>query len=277
MAGTPQNTRHQQLKAAAQQILQRTPLRPKVALLLGSGHATIANQLRDKLTWSKEDLQSDLHLPSPLLIGTVDGVAVAVADAPIVSLDSSEQDLTHPIRLLRALGCELLVVTAGAASLSLQIEPGTIAIVEDHINLSGVQPLRGEAGEPWGPRFPDMSEPYNPEWVGVARNVAIRGGIPSRLGVLAAVAGPSMPTRAEYRFLRQAGADLVSMSLVPEVITAVHAGFKVLALVGVTQQILPSETGKTSIEAMIEAAELATPRMGAMLVGLIANSRSLGE
>ena len=114
-----------------------------------------------------------------------------------------------------------------------------------------------------------MNEPYAREWIDTARDVAMRVGIPCSPGIFAAVSGPSMPTRAEYRFLRQAGADLVGMSLVPEAIAAVHAGFQVLALVGVTQQVLPSRSSQVSIEAMIDAADLAAPRMATMLVGLV--------
>jgi purine-nucleoside phosphorylase len=113
-----------------------------------------------------------------------------------------------------------------------------------------------------------MSEPYRRQWIDVARDVALRAGVPCATGVFAAIPGPSMPTRAEYRFLRQAGADLVGMSLVPEVLAAVHAGFDVLALVGVTQQVLAGRSTQVSIEAMIDAADLAAPRMASMLVGI---------
>ena len=267
----------QRLREAAQMILDRTSHRPRTALLLGSGHTSITNQLKERISIENEDLPAGLHLPSPLVIGAIDGVPVAVTDAPIVSPDTGHAELTHPVRLLRSLGCELLVVSAGAASLSKQIEPGTIAIIEDHINLSGIQPLRGDGHEQWGPRFPDMSEPYPRHWIKLAREVALRGGIPCMPGVLAAVPGPSMPTRAEYRFLRQSGADLVSMSMVPEVIAAVHAGFQVLALVGITQQVAMGQPATASIEAMIEAAEVATPRMGAMLVGIVRHSGDLLE
>jgi len=277
MVGPAPGPLRQRLREAAQLILERTPLRPRTALLLGSGHSSIASQLKDRVPISADDLPTGLHLPAPIVIGSIEGVPVALTDAPMLSPDTGHAELTHPVRLLRSLGCELLVVTAGAASLSQQIEPGMIAIVEDHLNLSGIQPLRGDGDEQWGPRFPDMSEPYSHHWIEMAREVALRGGIPCMPGVLAAVPGPSMPTRAEYRFMRQSGADLVSMSMVPEVIAAVHAGFQVLALVGITQQVLTERSTTVSIEAMIEAAEVATPRMGAMLVGVVAHSRDLLE
>jgi purine-nucleoside phosphorylase len=215
-----------------------------------------------------------VRMATPVLVGLLEGVAVAVADAPLASYEGlSAAELAQPVRVLRALGCELLVLTAGAASLSQQIDPGAIAVVEDHLNVSGIHPLLGPNDDQFGPRFPDMSEPYGREWIEIARDVAMRAGIPCVPGVFAAMAGPSMPTRAEYRFLRQAGADLVGMSLVPEAIAAVHAGFQVLALVGVTQQVLAGHTTRVSIEAMIDAADLAAPRMATLLVGIVAAAR----
>lgn len=250
-------------------VQERTPLRPRVAMLLGSGHASITNQLKDKVTLHGDDLPgAPLH--SPLHIGLLEGVAVAVADAPLASYEGlSGADLALPVRVLRALGSDLLILTAGAASLSQQLEPGTIAVVEDHINFSGMHPLVGPNDEQVGPRFPDMSDPYAREWREVARDVALRLGIPCLPGVFAAVAGPSMPTRAEYRFLRLTGVDLVGMSLVPEAIAAVHSGFQVLALVGITQQLLAGKSSQVSIESMIDAADLAAPRMASLLVGVV--------
>ncbi|HEB53615.1 MAG TPA: hypothetical protein ENI87_10225, partial [bacterium] len=183
----------------------RTALRPRIAMLLGSGHASIANQLKDKVVIHGDDLPGD-PLPSPILVGILEGTAVAVADAPLASYEGhSSAELAQPVRMLKALGCELLVLTAGAASLSQQIEAGGIAVVEDHLNLSGVHPLVGPNDDQIGPRFPDMSEPYSLRWSEIAREVAWKAGVPCVPGVFAAMAGPSMPTRAEYRFLRQAG------------------------------------------------------------------------
>lgn len=259
----------------AQFLQSRTPLRPNVAMLLGSGHASIANQLKEKVVLHGDDLPG-APLQSPLLIGTLEGVPVAVADAPLAAYEGyAAGDLALPVRVLRATGADLLILTAGAASLSQQIEPGSIAVVEDHLNFSGVHPLIGPNDDSLGPRFPDMSEPYARNWQEVAREVALRAGIPCMPGVFAAVSGPSMPTRAEFRFLRSAGADLVGMSLVPEAIAAVHAGFDVLALVGVTQQLFGGRPAQTSIEAMIEAADLAAPRMASLLVGITAATASI--
>lgn len=265
---------HRQLARQLIDMLEeRTALRPRIAMLLGSGHASIANQLKDKVVIPGEDIPGQA-LPTPILVGILEGTPVAVADAPLASFEGlSATELAHPVRVLKALGCELLVLTAGAASLSQQIERGSISVVEDHINLSGIHPLVGPNDDQLGPRFPDMSEPYSRKWLEIIRKVAIDAGVPCSRGVFAAMPGPSMPTRAEYRFLRNSGADLVGMSLVPEAIAGVHAGFAVLALVGVTQQVLAGETSRVSIEQMIDAADVAAPRMASLLVGLASAAR----
>jgi len=278
MVGSPSSSPRYSARDIAHYVQDRTPLRPRIAMLLGSGHASIANQLRDKISISGDDLPG-ARLHSPLLVGLLEGVPVAVADAPLATYEGhTASELALPVRVLRALGCDLLILTAGAASLSQQLEPGSLAIVDDHLNLSGLMPLIGPNDDGLGPRFPDMSEPYSREWQELAREIANRAGISCLPGVFAAIAGPNMPTRAEYRYLRQAGADLVGMSLVPEAIAAVHVGFQVLALVGITQQVLAGSSTRTSIEAMIDAADLAAPRMASLLVGLVAslNNRQPG-
>ncbi|HLQ38684.1 MAG TPA: purine-nucleoside phosphorylase [Planctomycetota bacterium] len=273
MVGSTNPVRHG-ARDIAQVLLERTGLRPRIAMLLGTGHASIANQLKDKVALHGDELPNGTLLASPLLIGLLEGIPVAVADAPLAPYEGSHDgELTLPVRILRALGAETLILTAGAASLSQQLVPGTIAVVEDHINLSGIHPLHGPNDDQLGPRFPDMSEPYAREWIERALEVANGVGIPCLPGVFAAVPGPSLPTRAEYRFLRLIGADLVGMSLVPEVLAAVHCGFQVLALVGITQLVLAGRSPAASIEAMLDAADLAGPRMGSLLVGIVGNLR----
>lgn len=259
---------------AAQQLRERSGSKPRVAMLLGTGHSSIAGQLKGKLSIHADDLPTGMRFAqgAPLVFGELEGTPVVVADAPLASYEGySATDVTFPVRVLRAMGAELLILTAGAASLIQQLEPGAIALVEDHINLSGIHPLQGPPDEQLGPRFPDMSEPYSARWREVAREAALNAGIPCLPGVFAAVPGPNLPTRAEYRFLRRIGADLVGMSLVPEVLAAVHSGFDILALVGITQQVEVENRSPVSIEAMLEAADLAAPRMASMLVGVVSS------
>ena len=271
-----ENTRHLATEAANKLLDAIDGVKPRIAMLLGTGHTSIVNQLQNKYTFTANELPSGLHFArresQPLLFGYLEGVPVIVGDAPAVAFEGySAEEVTFPVRVLRAMGADVLILTAAAASLSLQLELGSIAIVEDHINLSGVHPLHGPNDEQLGPRFPDMSDPYTEGWRIIARNVAREAGIPCLPGVFAAVPGPSLPTRAEYRFLKTAGADMVGMSLIPEVLAAVHSGFQVLALVGITQSISLEQHSPASIEDMLDAADVAAPRIASMLMGITAS------
>lgn len=264
----------QRATQAANELVDRIGIRPQVAMLLGTGHSSIAGQLKSKVSIPAGDLPEGMHRNSgaALLAGEVEGVRVMVADAPLASYEGFPADeATFPVRVFKAMGAELLVLTAGAGSLCQQLEAGSIAVVEDHINLSGIHPLQGPNDDELGPRFPDMTEPYSSTYQGLARSVALRAGIPCLPGVFACVPGPSLPTRAEYRYLRRIGADLAGMSLVPEVLAAVHSGLDVLALVGITQQVQPESHSPASIEDMLDAAEVAGPRMASLLIGILAS------
>lgn len=273
MVSHPEPPLHQRAQQAADELLQRIGgRRPRVALLLGTGHASIAGQMKERQAVSVEDLPVRMRFANdgPLQSGLLDTVPVVLADGPLAPYEAqSAADITFPVRVLRAMGAEVLIVTAGAASLSLQIEPGTIGVVEDHLDFSGLRPLHGPNDERLGPRFPDMSDPYDARLRELCRRVAVEAGVPSLQGVFAAVSGPTLPTRAEYRFLRNAGADLVGMSLVPEVLAAVHCGFRVLALVAVTQMVDPGSRTPVSIETMLDAADVAAPRMATLVTGVV--------
>ena len=212
MAPSNRSTVHQRANEAALKLLRAIGTKPKIAMLLGTGHTSIANQLRDRYTFSQAELPGGLHFDknaaqAPLLFGFLEDVPVIIGDAPVVAYEGyTAEEITFPVRVLRAMGPELLILTAAAASLSLQIEPGAIAVVEDHINLSGVHPLQGPNDDQLGPRFPDMTDPYPSAWRQVARNVAREAGVPCLPGVFAAVPGPCLPTRAEYRYLKISGA-----------------------------------------------------------------------
>jgi purine-nucleoside phosphorylase len=272
MVSPLQPTLRQRTLEAAGEVLERIGRKPRVAMMLGTGHNSIAGQLKDKHTVRAEDLPAGLQFASsaPLLAGTFEGVSVVVTDAPLASYEGHSPDMvTFPVRVMRAMGAELLILTAAGASLVKQLEPGTIAVIEDHINLSGIHPLQGPNDELLGPRFPDMSDPYTARWREVAKQIALDVGVPLLPATFAAVSGPSLPTHAEYRFLQRGGADLVGMSLVPEVLAAVHMGCEVLALCGVTQQVDFERRAPVSIEAMLDAADLAAPRMAALLAGIV--------
>ncbi|MAE75905.1 MAG: purine-nucleoside phosphorylase [Planctomycetes bacterium] len=259
-------------QTAAEDLVQRSGRRPRVAMFLGTGHVEFAGRLENKQTFAVEDL---LDFPSgvesqSLLIGTYEGMDVIVADAPLAPyLGVSGMELAFPVRVFRRMGAEVLVLTAAAASLRPGATPGDLGFVTDHLNFTNINPLIGSNDELLGPRFPDMNAPYDADLKQLARSVAEDVGFPCHDGVFCAIQGPSLPTRAEYRYLRSAGADFVGMSTVPEVIAAVHAGFRSVAILGITQRVDPMRPEPTDLENMVDAADLAAPRVSTVLAGVL--------
>jgi purine-nucleoside phosphorylase len=162
--------------------------------------------------------------------------------------------VTFPIRVMRALGCETLIVSNAAGGMNPMHSKGDIVVIDDHINLLGVNPLIGPNDERLGPRFADMIEPYDRRLQDLALKVALESNIVAHRGVYVAVTGPNLETRAEYRFLRAIGADVVGMSTVPEVLVAVHAGMKVLGFSIVTDLCLPDALEPVKIEEILAVA-----------------------
>ncbi|MHC4957846.1 MAG: purine-nucleoside phosphorylase [Planctomycetota bacterium] len=179
------------------------------------------------------------------------------------------EEITLPVRVARALGAKTLLVTAAVGGMNPQLRLGDIVAVDDHIHLMGDSPLRGENDERLGPRFPDMSRPYDPELIDRAEALAMEAGFRLPRGVLATVSGPQLETRAEYRYLRAIGADLVGMSTTPEAIVATHAGMRCCALCVVTDVCLPDALEAVDVESIIAVANEAAPRLAGLLTGLI--------
>jgi purine-nucleoside phosphorylase len=179
--------------------------------------------------------------------------------------------ITLPIRLMRAMGAELLVVTQACGGLNPYYQAGDVMVIEDHINLMGDNPLIGINDERLGPRFPDMSQPYDTRLINTALEIARRENFVAHKGVTVAVAGPNLETRAEYRFLRQIGADVVGMSTVPEVIVAVHSGLRVFGLSVITDMCLADALEPASVEAIIAMANAAEPKLRALITGVLAH------
>jgi purine-nucleoside phosphorylase len=172
--------------------------------------------------------------------------------------------------VLRALGATTLIVSNVSGGMNPLWSPGELVLLDDHINLLGDNPLVGENLDDLGPRFPDMSEPYDRELQRVATEVALEARVPLRRGVYAAVTGPNVETRAEYRMLRTLGADVVGMSTVPEVIVARHMSMKVLALSIITDACLPDALQPVDVEAILRTAREAEPRLAALVQGVLA-------
>jgi len=173
------------------------------------------------------------------------------------------------VRVLQALGATTLVVSNACGGMHPLWSPGDLMLIADHINLLGDNPLVGPNDDRLGPRFPDMSEPYDAGLRAVARAVALAHGITLREGVYVAVPGPNLETRAEYRMLRAIGADVVGMSTVPEVITARHMGMRVLGVSIITDQCLPDALAPASVEQIIAVARGAEPRLTALIRGVL--------
>jgi purine-nucleoside phosphorylase len=186
----------------------------------------------------------------------------------------SMAQVAFPVRLVQALGVDTVMLTSIVGSMNPQMPPGSLVLLEDHINLMGANPLIGPNDEAMGPRFPDMSAPYDPELMRIAMDVAAEQKIPLRSGVYVAVAGPNLETRTEYRFLRQIGADVVGMSMVPEVLTARHAGLRVLAIVVVSDACIPEQLKPASVEELLRVAAETEPQLTALVSGVIARLRS---
>jgi len=182
----------------------------------------------------------------------------------------SLQQITLPVRVMKALGCGILVVSNASGGMNPQFAKGDLMIIEDHINLMGDNPLIGPNDDRLGVRFPDMCRPYDPQLIALAERSALVEGIACRKGVFVAVPGPNLETRAEYRFLRGIGADVVGMSTVPEVIVAVHGNLRTLGLSVVTDMCLPDALEPVRLEEILTTAAAAEKKLRVLVRRVIA-------
>ncbi|MCZ6727896.1 MAG: purine-nucleoside phosphorylase, partial [Acidobacteria bacterium] len=207
-----------------------------------------------------------------LVMGKLDGVDVIAMQGRFHKYEGYPLDLvTLPIRVMHALGAELLVVSQATGGLNHHYRAGDLMVIDDQINLLGDNPLIGINDDRLGPRFPDMSAPYDPELIEVALGIARREDFVAHRGVTVAVTGPCLETRAEYRFLRVIGADVVGMSTVPETIVAVHEGMRVFGLSVVTDMCLPDALEPADVEEIVKTANTASPKMCTLVHGVLAH------
>ncbi|HWA15512.1 MAG TPA: purine-nucleoside phosphorylase, partial [Gemmatimonadales bacterium] len=181
----------------------------------------------------------------------------------------SLQQVAFPLRVMHALGARTLVVTNVSGGMHPLWAPGDLMLIADHINLLGDNPLIGRNDDRLGPRFPDMSDPYDSRFRALARETALKLGLQLREGVYVAVAGPNLETRAEYRMLRTMGADVVGMSTVPEVIVAVHQGMKVLGFSIITDLCLPDALEPAELSQILAVAGAAEPKLTRLVTELV--------
>jgi purine-nucleoside phosphorylase len=255
------------IEEAAQVVLARTRVRPEVGVILGTGLGDFAAALAvDQVipfaeiphfpVSTVESHAGELHL------GTIGGRPVAIMKGRVHYYEGySMQQVAFPVRVLKALGCGTLIITNAVGGMNPAMPPGTIVVTTDHINLMGDSPLIGPNDDSLGERFPDMSQPYSRALIGLAETAAGELGIELQRGVFVAMPGPQLETAAEYRFLRQIGADVVGMSLVPECIAAVHGGQRVLAFNVVTDACLPDHLEPASLPAILKVAGETAPRL----------------
>jgi purine-nucleoside phosphorylase len=226
--------------SAAHLILSRTPLRPRIGLVLGSGLGAFADSLSDAARVPYAEIPSfprstAIGHAGRMVVGNVGGVAVAAMQGRVHLYEGySAQEITFPLRVFGRMGIRAVLLTNAAGGIDLSYSQGALVLIRDHINLQGANPLVGLNDDRFGPRFPDMTHAYAREFRALAREEAKKLNIPLHEGVYAALLGPSYETPAEIEYLRRIGADLVGMSTVAEVIVARHMGMKVLAMSCVT-------------------------------------------
>lgn len=264
-----------QFEAAAATVREQTDLQPRAGLILGSGLSPLANAVEDGVAIPYDDIP---HFPittveghtGRLIVGRLEGQAVVVMQGRTHYYEGySMAEVTFPVRVMQVLGVEALIVTNAAGGLDPEFSAGDVMLITDHINLigmGGLNPLRGPNLDAFGPRFPDMSEPYDPHLRALARQAAVEADVPLREGVYVCLAGPSFETRADLRFLRLIGADAVGMSTVPEVTIARHGGTRVLGLSGISN-VAPVEGAvvETTHEEVLEAGRMLVPRLEAII------------
>jgi len=265
----------ERIEACAQAVRARFGTPIDLAIILGTGLGGLAAEIAVEQVIEYRDLPNfplstvESH-KGRLLCGTLAGRTVIAMQGRFHRYEGyGLQQVTFPVRVLRALGAETLIVSNACGGMHPLWAPGDLMLIADHINLLGDNPLIGPNDETLGPRFPDMSEPYDVALRALARDVASAAGITLREGVYVAVQGPNLETRAEYRFLRSMGADVVGMSTVPEVIVARHGGMRVLGISIITDQCLPDALEPASLEKIVAVARAAEPQLSTVVKGVI--------
>jgi len=265
----------EQVERAADVVRRRFDRAPEVAVILGTGLGALASRVAVEASIDYADIPGfplstvESHA-GRLLCGTLAGKTVVAMQGRFHRYEGySLAQVTFPVRVLRALGARRLVVSNACGGMHPLWAPGDLMLIADHINLLGDNPLIGPNDDRLGPRFPDMSEPYDGQLRAIARAVALEHGITLHEGVYVAVPGPNLETRAEYRFLRGIGADVVGMSTVPEVIVAIHGGMRVLGISIITDQCLPDALEPASVEKIIAVASRAEPNLTTLVCGVL--------
>lgn len=267
---------YQSIQETVQYIKQRTSnFEPEIGIVLGTGLGGLVTEIEVAFSLMYSNIPnfpiSTLEFHSgKLIFGTLNGKKVVAMQGRLHYYEGySMQQITFPIRVMKALGIQWLFVSNAAGSLNPAFKKGDLMVINDHINLQPESPLRGRNDADMGPRFPDMSAPYNKDLIGKALEIANANDITCHQGVYVSVTGPNLETRAEYKYLRIIGGDAVGMSTVPEVIVANHMSVPVFAISVLTDEGFPEDLQPTSLEDIIETAKHAEPKMTHILSQLI--------
>lgn len=256
-------------------IQSKTNARPNYMLILGTGLGQLADEMDIHAIIPYDEIP---HFPvstveshaGKLLFGTIGGKEVVAMQGRFHYYEGySMQQIAFPIRVLKANGADTLFVSNACGGMNPNYKRGDIMLIRDHINFLGDNPLIGPNDNELGPRFPDMSDPYTERLREIAQNVALAEAIPMHQGVYVALSGPMLETRSEYRYLRLLGADVVGMSTVPEVISAVHMGMDVLGVSVITDECFPEALEPVIIEEILDAAAMAEPKMTKVIIGVL--------
>jgi purine-nucleoside phosphorylase len=262
---------YDQIQEAAAAVRARWPGKPRAGIILGTGLGALTQDIAADAAIPYEEIPHFARSTAPSHAGKL--VCGKLGGKPVVAMAGrlhfyegySLRQITFPVRVMKALGCDTLIVSNACGGMNTQYAKGDLMLIEDHINLLGDNPLIGPNDDRLGERFPDMSEPYDRGLLRLARRIALDEKFVCHTGVFVAVSGPNLETRAEYRFLRGIGADVVGMSTVPEVIVAVHARMRVLGVSVVTDMCLPDALEVADLASIIAAANSAEPKLRALV------------
>lgn len=268
----------EEIDQAASAVRAQTKQQPKIGLILGSGLGGLADAVEgadfvayhDIPFWPQSTVEGH---KGRLVIGQLMGAPVIVQQGRSHFYEGySMAEVTLPVRVMRRLGVETLIVTNAAGAINPQYTPGDVMLIIDHIGLmgmTGLNPLRGPNLDEFGPRFPDMSQAYNRDLLSLARKVAQQKQIVMQEGVYVGLSGPSFETPADLRFLRAIGADAVGMSTVPEVTVAHHAGMRVLGFSGISNKANLDGSTQTTHQEVLQAGQMIVPKLKAIIQGVL--------
>lgn len=248
---------------------------PKAGIILGTGLGSLVEKIDIQASIDYEEIPNFLKSTATshrgrLVCGELNGLPIMAMQGRFHMYEGySLKEITLPVRIMKAMGADLLVVSNACGGMNPYYKCGDIMMIEDHINLLGDNPLIGINDDRLGPRFPDMCEPYCQKLVDRALEIARKENIVAHKGVFVAVAGPNLETRAEYRFLRTIGADVVGMSTVPEVVVAVHAGMRSVGFSVITDMCLPDALKPANVDEIIATANEAEPKLTKLVLGVL--------